>query len=578
MKEYHNPFEYEAANKFDPDRIVDYYIEDFNYSRFIRSSRNVYLVGERGTGKTMTLLYNSFPVQFRKSRLAGEKPDLQVVGVYIPCNTPLMHRREYELLETIKAAVISEHLLVLNTMFALARALSLVGDMLSAENQRTLSDEMEYTLNMRLPNSRPFPQALALAIEKEVRQTQRVINSKAPEAFYTDARSFGSDILPLLGYLRTTETFSNTHFALMFDDAHDLNEFQIRALNSWIAFRGNDYVSFKIATAKVDRPTLVTSSGGTILDGHDFTIIDMEQPYQNRDSDFGKFARRIVQKRLESAGITSQVEDFFRVNPTFEKDLTKCREEAASEAREKYPIGNEKQINDYVYKYARAMYFRQRSSKANRPPYSGFETLVHLSTGVVRNLLEPCWWMYDKVYSEMRRDDETIVVSYIPPDDQTEVILERSKRKWEWIRDGLDRSIEGCSREEAVQIYQLFDNLAILFRERLHKHKSEPRAISFTVSEGEFPQMKELIRLFELARKAQIMYTYPSSAKDSGRRETYYVPNRILWPDRGLDPVGQHARVSIRASCLWRAAKYNKKIPLDSGDQEQTTGYLNAQE
>jgi len=171
--------------------------------------------------------------------------------------------------------------------------------------------------------------------------------------------------------------------------------------------------------------------------------------------------------------------------------------------------------------------------------------------------------MYDRVYSERRSDAaQESSVDFIDPDIQTEIILERSKRKWEWIRNRLDKSIEGCSRDQAVQIYQLFDNLAVLFRERLLKHKSEPRAIAFTISELDFAKLPELEALLKIARKAQILYAHASSAKDLGRRETYYVPNRILWPDRGLDPVGQHARVSIRASTLWFAAKENKKLPF----------------
>ena len=63
MEKSRNPFEYEAANNLQPQDIIDYYIEDFNFSRFIQSTKNVFLIGERGSGKTMALLYNSFRIQ-----------------------------------------------------------------------------------------------------------------------------------------------------------------------------------------------------------------------------------------------------------------------------------------------------------------------------------------------------------------------------------------------------------------------------------------------------------------------------------------------------------------------------------
>ena len=82
--------------------------------------------------------------------------------------------------------------------------------------------------------------------------------------------------------------------------------------------------------------------------------------------------------------------------------------------------------------------------------------------------------------------------------------------------------------------------------------------------------MGKLNSLTELLRKAQLLYIRSGPAKDDGKRETYYVPNKILWPIRGLDPHGQHARVSIPADVLWDAAE-GEKIDLkpDSQDNEQ---------
>ena len=67
--------------------------------------------------------------------------------------------------------------------------------------------------------------------------------------------------------------------------------------------------------------------------------------------------------------------------------------------------------------------------------------------------------------------------------------------------------------------------------------------------------MADLERLIGILQKAQILYVRSGSAKDDGRLETYYVPNRLLWPARGLDPQGQHARVSIPSNLLWQAAE-----------------------
>ena len=79
--------------------------------------------------------------------------------------------------------------------------------------------------------------------------------------------------------------------------------------------------------------------------------------------------------------------------------------------------------------------------------------------------------------------------------------------------------------------------------------------------------MKQLGRLIEILRKAQLIYIRSGPAKEEGQRETYYVPNRMLWPIRALDPHGQHARVSIQARALWKAAEGGKLA--ESKDRRQ---------
>ncbi len=571
MMTYVNPFEYEAATKFKTDELLDFYVEDYNYSRFIRSRRNIFLLGERGTGKTMALLFNSLPVRLAAAGREGKDPDLQLVGVYIPCKTQLTHKKEHELLSSFQASILSEHYLVITMMYHVVNTLAKIPDLVSANETAPLRSEAEYILGFKLPKRHDLLDALSLACQREGTLAQQTLNQRGGDAFYENLVSFSSALLPLLSLLGRIPRLENTHWSLMLDDAHDLNPYQTGALNSWIAYRDHSLFSFKVATAKVERPSFKTSSGGAILEGHDFTLVDMEQPYQNRSSRFGKLAREIVRQRLDKIHVDKKPEDFFPTHPAFEKALAECRKQVLAEAKEKYPYGSPKQINDYTYKYTRARYFQKRDPKANRPAYSGFETLVHISTGVIRNLLEPCYWMYDRAVSESRANAGECVTQ-VSPSVQSTTLQDLSQKRWTWLREGLDNTIDGCSREQAVQIYRLFDNLAILFRERLLASKSEPRAISFTISDQDSQAATELSELLKIARKAQILYTYTSSAKDLGKREVYYVPNRILWPERGLDPNGQHARVSIKASHLMDAAKHNKRIPFR--DAEEETGVL----
>ncbi len=564
-----NPFEFEKANNLSKDEIVEYYIEDHNFSRFIQSARNVFLEGERGAGKTMTLLYNSFPIRAHKARKEGEIVDFSKVGVHIPCNTPLFRKREHLLLENLYHSIlVTEHFFVLSIASSICKSISEANvTELTTELQakkKHLKDRLEYLLGVELPDGE-FIDSLQLYLQSEALRSQKAMNNIAIDEFVKNSLTFATLIIPLLEIFGTTNTLRDSHFLLMIDDAHDLNTFQLKALNSWIAFRDNTKYSFKVATTKSDRPLYITATGGSIVAGHDFIIVDLEGKYQNRASEFGKMAKKIVERRLITYGIENPDADlFFPMNEEFSRELEECKKIARAKAELKYPNGPMKSITDYEYKYFRVEYFRSKSSKSNRPPYSGFETITSLSTGIVRHLLEPCFWMFDSVVSNQEVEK---LVTEIPSSIQAETISVLSTKLWKQLKDGLDQQVEGCTKEQSVQVENLFEQLFVLFKKRLLKHKSEPRAIVFSISEKQSEAWYQLMPLLEVAQKALLLYTRLSTAKDDGKQEHYYVVNRMLIPAFGLDPVGQHARVSLKASDLWNSAKNNRALPFDAIDE-----------
>lgn len=562
MKKLINPFEYEAANNLSEEDIINYYIEDYNYSRFIRSTKNIFLIGERGSGKTMTLLYNSFKIQYKNYKISGMQVDYEKIGVHIPCNTPLFHKKEYKLLNNDhQKFIICEHFLVLSILYAIADTISVSEELVKATepHREEFLGELTYiwdaVFNDKASN---FYEAIKQYVNKETIDTQKYINRYDSDAFYTGALSFSSTILPFLNILRRVELLKNSHFMLMIDDAHDMNEYQIKTLNSWISFRDHSVFSFKVATAKIGRPLRTTSTEGVILEGHDYLTVDMEQELQNRESTFAKWAKEIVLKRLQKINISIDPEVFFPANKEQTAQLEEYKEKAREIALGKFG-DDQKAINDFVYKYHRAMYFRERNDKANKPPYAGFETIVECSTGIIRNLLDPCYWMFDNVIKNSQDS-----ITSIPSSVQNEVISIRSQRLWDDLEDGLDTRIPNCSAEQANQIYSLFDKLMILFSQRLKADIAEPRAIVFSVSaldDVEKKQIDELRGLFEIAMKAQYMYMRRRSGKEKGTQVTLYVPNRMLFPARGLDVHGQFSHVSIKAGDLCNAAFRNKNIP-----------------
>lgn len=576
MKTINNPFEFEAANNLKDDDIINFYIEDHNYTRFIRSTKNILLIGERGSGKTMTLLYNSFGIQYKIAERDSLNANFDKIGIHVPCNTPLFHKKEYLLLkEEHKKYIICEHYLVLSILFNIAKTLSDIPEINNEIKNMDLSHiqdlqcvwgtDYKFSLDHFFYDIRTF-------VNKEVRNTQIKINTYGNESFYESSYSFSSLLLPFFDLLRSIQCLKNSHFLIMIDDAHDMNDFQIRILNSWIAYRDHSIFSFKIAIARIAELDRKTSSGGSILEGHDYLSIEMGKDLYNKDSDFYKFAKDIIETRLIRSNIDISAENFIPTNKEFAKDIEIAKCKAREFAEKKY--SDPTKITEYIKKYHRAIYFRDRSPKANTPPYSGFETLVDISTGIIRNLLDPCYWMFDKMAS-----DGGIVMSQIteiPPAIQNSIIQQRSSSLWTILREGLDKIIPNCSNQEAEQIYIMFDKIMILFKKRLLSDISEPRAIVFTLTgekkyKTEFEQLK---RLLDISRRAQMLYMRISSGKRLGSKVVYYVPNRMLLPDRGLDVKGQYSQVPISVKDLYQTIMLNKDLPFfleEQGNEEHFT-------
>lgn len=557
--EKRNPFEYDKANSLTPAQILNYFIDDHNFSRFLPTGKNIILKGSRGTGKTMAMLYFSFKIQ---NSILNNKNDFSRIGIHVPCKNPIFQKQEFLLptSESFKSFIIAEHFLALNIVFEICNTLKDVKELDDIDSVvlEKIKYKLSYLLGADLPNVVNIFEGLMLFAQKESEQTQKFLNKKDFESFYSISYSFNSLIIPLMNCIQDIEAFKSSHFMLMFDDVQDLNIYQKKVINSWIAFRDNKQFSFKLATTELN-PILITSSGGTILENHDFISIDMIKKFQTKGKDFYELAEKIIQKRLDLFGISTTAEEFVPTSEIFLKELEKSKESARKKAHQKFPSPSGTQIVDFIAKYGRAEYFRNRNYKANRPPYSGLDTLIDLSTGVIRHLLIPLYWMYDKELSKGKDFSQPILK--IPVSTQTEIIISESDKYWSRLKN-IHNEVDGCTKEQAKYLYNFFDNLMLLFRERLLDDSiSEPRAIAFIITSSDETQMEQIDPLLNIAFKGNYLYARLATSKVAGKLDVYYIPNRFLLPTRGLDPHGQYARVSLKASDFINAAYNNIKIP-----------------
>lgn len=553
-----NPFVFDRPNTIEVEEFIKYYIKDNTYTRFLESTRNIVLIGVRGSGKTSTLRYYSLPVSFHNPSIEDK---FRLIGVHIPCKKPLLGKREYLLYEDHnKQIAVVEHFLCLNILSELCNTFLEVEGQMNVPPQVKVDilSNLEYVFDTEFKNVSSLFDSIKLFVNKEANSSQRKLNDENFESFINYAFSFNNTIIPVLEQLKKIPELNNSHFSLFFDDIQDLSDGQQRIINSWIAFRDNTLFSFKIATAAT-KQMFITLSGGIILEGHDFVRIDLTKGLFNKNSEFSQFAKDVIQRRLEIAGIRASVDEFLPMSESFKYDLEKGRKQARELAILKYPNPVGTQINDYVAKYARAITFRSRNSKANTPIYSGFETLVDISTGVVRNLLNPLYYMFEKQYSQSSENAEILSIN---PIIQKDIIKIKSDEFWEKIRN-IDSELDDCSADLGRKILNFFSQLVEYLKKRLKDDRiSEPRALNFIISEIE-PSMEDEIKiLIDASLRSILLYERTISHKATGRKLPLYVPNRMMLPAHGLDPHGQYSHFAIKAKDLLAAANQNKALPF----------------
>ncbi len=570
MDKMKTPFTYIAAADLDEDEVLGWFIDGYRYSGFINSRRNVFIIGHRGSGKSMLLLHQAYSskqnaVAVLNDSEPNNNDDNLSIGVFIPCRSPILWKDEGALFGGYTKTAVNTHLFVLaifNRVLLILKEIEKASStpLVVETDVVEIKKQMDYILDIELEEDKNnFFANFEYTVNQQLIQHQKLLNKPGNEQLFDMFYTFELLVYPFFRVLEMTDSLRQFHITLMFDDADILSRERMELLNMWIGYRDIKNYSIKASITRKQDYVFKTVNKGTILEEHDFTVIDLEYPHHGRTADYGDFAEAIIKKRLKKSGIDTSPEKFLPISPTMERELLAARNKAEEKAKKKFPDGTQKQIDDYAYKQTRAIYFRKRSIRSNRPPYSGFDLIRYLSTGIIRNLLEPC----SAMYLEATKGITDPNITAIEPAIQTKVIRESSLRIWDFLESDIYTAIN-CKKDESRQVYMLISRLSDLFRKRLFDAKSsEPCTTSFSVSGWEEQSEKdrtELERLFDIAEQAQMLYIRHGASKDEGRVEKYYVLNRYLLPARGLDPYGQLPRTQLPAKVLLEASK-GRKIP-----------------
>jgi hypothetical protein len=569
-----NPFVVESPEKLRPEQIVELFIGRFTRLDVVRQRRHTFAWGSRGSGKSMTLRYLEPQCQALVHDgdiggfLKGTEP---FIAVYCPCKEGQMNKTELGLLDKSSLVILSEHMLNLIIADRLVDCLRrqfpcgfFSQEELSAFAQATanLFDRASIASSVNDANrsvgveERPLDwlQELFAAESRRVGAFLRSNALQGGGATYGGATSGYHDfLLPMMKAVQGLRSISSVPIFLLLDDADRLTEDQQMIVNTWIANRDQATVCLKVSAQREGYRTFLTRDGGLVEQPHDYSEVDFDELYTRSKSDYAERLRLIAERRLALSGVgATDIAAFLPPDPTETELLDRFKKETAEEWRRVSMPGRQ---SDFVNRYATARLFQHLRATKKRKSYAGFENMMHLSSGIVRDFLEPCYLMFSACVSQAEAPES---VQCIPPAVQNDVLFRYCEEFLVQKVDDIRRGLPPEKWTQVERLYTLVQSLGRLFYERLHDPEArEARLFSFTVRGSVDEDVDEVLRLGITHRYFQLR-TY--STKEGGGRERWYILNRRLCPVFKLDPTGFEGRISLTPNLLRLACEDPEKF------------------
>jgi len=558
-----NPFTVKSPEELTREQIVGLFVPDYTKIETIKERKHTFIWGARGSGKSMMLRYlePSCNAIVHGSLKAFLDKDDAFVGVYCPCKEGQFNKTELRLLEPYPRTVITEHLMNLAVAGQILRCLGdeFPGEWFGAQGLSRFAMSVLALLDrasIASSVSRADDTAdrvtapvrwLGALFEAELAKISRFLRDLAlsrDSARYDAATTGYHDFL--LPFVRATRALLGRPLApvyILLDDADHLLPLQQQIVNMWMANRDQRDICLKVSSRREGYLSFTTRDGVEIEEPHDYSTVDVDELYTQSKSDYARKVGLIANLRLTLSDVpTKEVGEFLPPDPYQEDLLSEVRKQTAKEWVEAGEPGRQ---SDFVARYAVARLFQRLSKAKQRRNYAGFDNVVHLSSGIVRDFLEPCYLMFGKLLDQGQQPRQ---IDHIPPVMQDAVLFQYSEELLVHRFTAIRQSSPPERWDDVKALETLIGSLGKLFYERLHDPEArEARLFSFTVRGQVADDLEAVLQLGVHHRYFQLR-SY--STKEGGGREKWYILNRRLCPVFNLDPTGFEGRISITPELL----------------------------
>lgn len=342
---------------------------------------------------------------------------------------------------------------------------------------------------------------------------------------------------------------------LLLDDADNLNLLQTRVLNNWVSFRTGNSVSFKVSTQRGYK-TWRTTNNQRIETPHDFKEVDISTIYTGAQSKaaYPNWVADVVTKRLHEHSINATAEEFF---PSDHEQEEAIKEIARQHVERWEADGKGARPGDDAYRYARPDYIRGLGAKQMRTySYSGFDQLVHISSGIIRFFLDNAATMYAEQAKLLQASGhKSSIPVQILPKIQDEVVRNSADDLIFGELDKLEDDAKantngGASAHNFRQLRNLIQALGGIFQLIMLSDRSERRVFSIALSDS---PPEEVMEILELGVRHGYLYESTIGTKDGRWRTRRFVMTRRLAPLFKLDPTGFSGYLFVTTQLLQSA-------------------------
>ena len=606
-----NPFAVVSPEELTAEQADQLFVEMHSDYPEITRQGNTLVTGARGCGKSM-LIRCSLP-DFIMVRQRKNFSELPYLSLNVSIKKTSLNLADLQKLDNMHMPyLINEHFMVLHVLMYSFLGLSRINFELEKYDKDAYVDfyNNTYLRFLRLSGYRDdinvdftSPAAFFNSLYKQLVDMSAnflpyitsLYNKESLDFTYNlPILTFTRFIVPVFTQMRELPAFPNGVPILIFiDDADNLSKIQTEILNSWIASRTQPTISLKVFSQIGLYKTFLTSMGVLVEAPHDYQELNISSKYTTRSNNDGTdyyydkvmyilirrlklfgYAEHVAVK--DRAAIEKALKSFF---PTYMKQDEGIQLEI-ERIRKGYELsGRGNRENDDIRRYAIPNYIRKLAGTSKSKPtyrYAGLETIVHLSSGIIRYLLDSVAKMYDVASKKLSQDAESIV-SYIPTDIQNTVLREKadfylfnelpkSKELTEY-NDDSTISISDNPQSTTEKLANLINAMGKTFQEILLSGKdddpfsgrSERKVFSFALSNPERID-SELRDVFKLGVRLGFLHEAFIGNKEGNGRTYLYVLNRCFAPIFTLDPSGFQGYLFMTNEDLLKAIHSGKKL------------------